>query len=155
MVIGIWTFYQQPKEEGGYITELVIRASLISIFRQPFILFLREGHSAIVKILRINHPRLPFRGDLLLFRMKIFGLPLICVSASVLTLTAARFIEPYEKQVVINLSLDEPKFLIDIAGEQQWVTENEKWEIRRVCGVVLLSELSNLFIEWQLLYGYY
>jgi len=64
--------------------------------------------------------------------MKLISLSLISFSASVFTSAVARFIEPGEKQVVINPSLEEPKFLIDIAGEQQWVTEDEKWEIRRV-----------------------
>jgi len=65
--------------------------------------------------------------------MKTVSLSLISLTASAFTLVAARFIIPSDKQVVINLSLEEPNFLIDIAGEQQWVTEDEKWEIRRVC----------------------
>lgn len=46
---------------------------------------------------------------------------------------SARFVEPIETDNVIIAANDE-KFLIELApGETQWVTEEEKWELRRVC----------------------
>lgn len=65
--------------------------------------------------------------------MKISNLSVLALSASVIT---ARFVEPHEKdQVVINAqAADEELYLIELApGKTQWVTEEEKWELRRVC----------------------
>jgi hypothetical protein len=65
--------------------------------------------------------------------MKISNLSLLALSASVIS---ARFVEPHEKdQVVINAQeADSQLYLIELApGETQWVTEEEKWELRRVC----------------------
>lgn len=41
-------------------------------------------------------------------------------------------------QVVISPSTaEEPQYLIEFRpGETQWVTESEKWEIRRVCAIL-------------------
>jgi len=56
------------------------------------------------------------------------------LSLATLTVVAitARFTEPNEGQKVINLVLEDQKYLIDIAGEQHWVTDDQKWEIRKV-----------------------
>ena len=65
--------------------------------------------------------------------MKISGLSLLALSASVIS---ARFVEPHEKdQVVINAEeADAQLYLIELApGETKWVTEEDKWELRRVC----------------------
>lgn len=63
--------------------------------------------------------------------MKISNLSVLALSASVIS---ARFIEPHEKdQVVINAQeADNELYLIELApGKTQWVTEEEKWELRR------------------------
>jgi leucyl aminopeptidase len=65
--------------------------------------------------------------------MKISNLSVLALSASVIS---ARFVELHEKdQVVINANeADAERYLIELApGETQWVTEEEKWELRRVC----------------------
>ena len=65
--------------------------------------------------------------------MKISNLSVLALSASVIT---ARFVEPHEKdQVVINAqAADDELYLIELApGKTQWVTEEQKWELRRVC----------------------
>lgn len=64
--------------------------------------------------------------------MKFINLSLTSLLALAVKLATAEFIEPGAAQVVINLGLEEPKYLIDIAGVQKWVTEDEKWKIRRV-----------------------
>lgn len=69
--------------------------------------------------------------------MKISNLSLFALSASVIS---ARFIEPHETdQVVINAqAADNELYLIELApGKTQWVTEEEKWELRRVCAELL------------------
>jgi leucyl aminopeptidase len=68
--------------------------------------------------------------------MKLSSLSVLALSASTIT---ARFVEPHEKdQVVINAqAADDELYLIELApGETQWVTEEEKWELRRVCVTV-------------------
>jgi len=70
--------------------------------------------------------------------MKITNLSLLALSASAIT---ARFVEHHENdQVVLNAeAADAEQFLIELApGKTQWVTEEEKWELRRVC-----SSLNN------------
>lgn len=55
-----------------------------------------------------------------------------CVSA-----VTARFIETHEVDSV-ELYPSEEKFLIELApGETRWVTEDEKWELRRVSPRIL------------------
>jgi leucyl aminopeptidase len=65
--------------------------------------------------------------------MKIQSLSALALSA---TLVSARFVEQHEKdQVVINAGgiPDSEQYLIELApGETRWVTEDEKWELRRV-----------------------
>jgi leucyl aminopeptidase len=64
--------------------------------------------------------------------MKITNLSLLALSASLIN---ARFIETHEKnQIVFNANeADDERFLIEFApGKTQWVTEEEKWELRRV-----------------------
>ncbi|CAG8981581.1 hypothetical protein HYALB_00010002 [Hymenoscyphus albidus] len=63
--------------------------------------------------------------------MKLSTLSALALSAAVVS---ARFVEPQEKdQVVINASGNsEELYLIELApGETKWVTEEEKWELRR------------------------
>ena len=65
--------------------------------------------------------------------MKISKFSVLALAASRIS---ARFVEPHEKdQVVINAyEADNELYLIELApGETQWVTEEEKWELRRVC----------------------
>ncbi|KAM0165709.1 hypothetical protein ACHAQE_002250 [Botrytis cinerea] len=63
--------------------------------------------------------------------MKLTNLSLLALSAS---LASARFIEQHETdQVILNSNVvDSERYLIETApGKQQWVTEEEKWELRR------------------------
>jgi bacterial leucyl aminopeptidase len=65
--------------------------------------------------------------------MKLTNLSLLALSASLLN---ARFIELHETdQVVLDANpSDSELFLVELApGETQWITEEEKWELRRVC----------------------
>jgi len=62
--------------------------------------------------------------------MKITNLSLLALAAS----ANARFVEQHEKdQVVLNADIpDQEQFLVELApGKTQWVTEEEKWELRR------------------------
>jgi leucyl aminopeptidase len=65
--------------------------------------------------------------------MKITALSALALSA---TLVSARFVEQHENdQVVINANgiPDSEQYLIELSpGETRWVTEDEKWELRRV-----------------------
>jgi leucyl aminopeptidase len=64
--------------------------------------------------------------------MKISNLSVLALTASVIN---ARFIEKHETdQVVLNANVaGNEQFLIETApGKTQWVTEEEKWELRRV-----------------------
>jgi leucyl aminopeptidase len=62
--------------------------------------------------------------------MKLTTLSLLALSAATIN---GRFVEQHEtNQVALNL-VDEEKYLIELKpGQQQWVTEEEKWELRRV-----------------------
>jgi bacterial leucyl aminopeptidase len=65
--------------------------------------------------------------------MKLTNLSLLALSASLIN---ARFIELHETdQAVLDASPTDPeRFLVELApGETQWITEEEKWELRRVC----------------------
>ena len=75
--------------------------------------------------------------------MKLTNLSLLALSASAIN---ARFVEKHEKdQVVLNSNLQNAeKFRIELGpGEYEWVTEEEKWELRRVCS-------SNRIVNAQL-----
>jgi hypothetical protein len=64
--------------------------------------------------------------------MKLTNLSLLALSA---TLASARFVEKHEQdQVVLNANaVSDDRYLIELApGKTQWVTEEEKWELRRV-----------------------
>lgn len=79
--------------------------------------------------------------------MRISSLSVFALSASVIS---ARFVEPHEKdQVVINAQEAENElYLIELApGETQWVTEDEKWELRRVCAK--LRRWSNMLTLYR------
>ncbi|TVY13714.1 Leucine aminopeptidase 1 [Lachnellula arida] len=63
--------------------------------------------------------------------MKFTVLSALALTAAV---TNARFVEQYEKdQVVLNIeSADSDQYLVELApGKTQWVSEEEKWELRR------------------------
>lgn len=62
--------------------------------------------------------------------MKLTTVSLVAFSAAVVT---ARYVEQHETdQVVIN-AVDEELYLIELApGKTRLVTEEEKWELRRV-----------------------
>jgi leucyl aminopeptidase len=64
--------------------------------------------------------------------MKLTNLSVLALSAS---LVNARYVELHEtNQVVLNDSPSDQLFLVELApGKTQWVTEDEKWELRRVC----------------------
>jgi leucyl aminopeptidase len=65
--------------------------------------------------------------------MKLTVLSALALSAAVVN---ARFVEHHETdQVVLNAEgADSDRYLVELApGETQWVTEEEKWELRRVC----------------------
>lgn len=65
--------------------------------------------------------------------MKLTTLSALALSAAAVN---ARFIESHEQdQVVINAeNADNELYLIEVApGKTQWVTEEQKWELRRVC----------------------
>jgi leucyl aminopeptidase len=76
--------------------------------------------------------------------MKVTTLSLLALSASRIN---ARFVE-HENQVVIiptTAVSSEPQYLIEFpTGEQQWVTEDQKWEIRSVA--IPLSPIDLEFI---------
>ncbi|PVH83477.1 aminopeptidase-like protein [Cadophora sp. DSE1049] len=61
--------------------------------------------------------------------MKLTTVSLLALSAAAVN---ARFVEKHETdQVVIN-AIDDERFLIELSpGKTQWVTEEEKWELRR------------------------
>jgi leucyl aminopeptidase len=64
--------------------------------------------------------------------MKLTVLSALALSAAVVN---ARFVELHETdQVILNAeSADSELYLVELApGETQWVTEEEKWELRRV-----------------------
>lgn len=65
--------------------------------------------------------------------MKLTNLSLLALSAA--SFASARYVEQHEKdQVILNSNAaDDERYLIETApGEQQWVTEEDKWELRRV-----------------------
>jgi leucyl aminopeptidase len=63
--------------------------------------------------------------------MKLSTVSLFALSAAAVN---ARFIEEHEtNQVVLNAHAEDKQYLIELApGKTQWVTEEEKWELRRV-----------------------
>ena len=68
--------------------------------------------------------------------MKLTTLSLLALGASAVS---ARFVESHEiDQVAINGHLDaEERYTIELApGEVKKVTEDEKWELRRVCFLI-------------------
>lgn len=72
--------------------------------------------------------------------MKISSFSVLALSAAVIN---ARFVEKHETdQVVLNAEqADNEQFLIELApGKTQWVTEDEKWELRRVC--IMMSKMG-------------
>ena len=64
--------------------------------------------------------------------MKLTALSTLALSAAIVN---ARFIEKHEKdQVILNNLENTELYLIELApGETQWVTDDKKWELRRVC----------------------
>lgn len=65
--------------------------------------------------------------------MKLTVLSALALSAAVVN---SRFVEQHEKdQVVLNAeAADSELYLVELApGKTQWVTEEDKWELRRVC----------------------
>lgn len=62
--------------------------------------------------------------------MKLLNASVLAICAPAV---AGRFIEAHEKDNVILDEASPSKFLIELApGKQAWVTEDEKWELRRV-----------------------
>lgn len=63
--------------------------------------------------------------------MKLSTVSLFALSAAAVN---ARFIEEHEtNQVFLNAHAEDKQYLIELApGKTQWVTEEEKWELRRV-----------------------
>lgn len=76
--------------------------------------------------------------------MKLTNLSLLALSAS---LASARFVEQHEKdQVILNsIAANDELYLIETApGKRQMVTEEEKWELRRVC--ILICNTDRLWL---------
>jgi len=88
--------------------------------------------------------------------MKLTNLSVLALSAS---LVNARFIERHEKdQVVLGVATaDAERFLIELApGKTRWVTEDEKWELRRVSrGCRELNTWLIVRVEWPKLHGHH
>lgn len=62
--------------------------------------------------------------------MKLTNLSILALSAATIN---ARFIESHESDQVVLNSIEDDRYLIELApGKTQWVTEEEKWELRRV-----------------------
>lgn len=62
--------------------------------------------------------------------MKLLQASVLAICAPVVV---GRFIESHERDNVILDKAAAEKFLIELApGKQAWVTEDEKWELRRV-----------------------
>ncbi len=63
--------------------------------------------------------------------MKLSTVSLLALSTAAVN---ARFVEQHEtNQVVLNTGVAEEQYLIELApGKTKWVTEEEKWELRRV-----------------------
>jgi len=63
--------------------------------------------------------------------MKLTKFSLLALSAAAVS---ARFVEKHETdQVVLNAYADNERYLIELEpGQLRWVTEDEKWELRRV-----------------------
>lgn len=64
--------------------------------------------------------------------MKLTNASLLALSA---VIVQGRFVEEHEKgQIVINSEIaDNQQYLVELApGKTEWVTEEEKWELRRV-----------------------
>lgn len=63
--------------------------------------------------------------------MKLTHLSLLALAGS---LASSRFVELSEVSQVSLNGESEEQYLIELApGKTQWVTEEEKWELRRVC----------------------
>lgn len=76
--------------------------------------------------------------------MKLTTLSLLALSAAAVN---GRFIEKHETdQVVLHSeAADNEKFLVELApGKTQWVTEEEKWELRRVRYANLVCRTTSL-----------
>ena len=70
----------------------------------------------------------------------------VLLSLSAVALAAA-IATPKDPQVVLQnpqVTIDEPdQYLIELSpGETRWVTEDEKWALRRVCVLLGLYEIS-------------
>jgi leucyl aminopeptidase len=62
--------------------------------------------------------------------MKLSTVSLLALSAAAVN---ARFVEQHETNQVVLADVEEQLYLIELApGKTQWVTEEEKWELRRV-----------------------
>jgi leucyl aminopeptidase len=75
--------------------------------------------------------------------MKLTNLSLLALSASTVS---ARFIEQHEtSQVAINGILDDEQlYLIELApGKTRLVTEDDKWELRRVRSLIASTIANN------------
>lgn len=71
-------------------------------------------------------------------------LPLVSALALSAAVVNARFVERHERdQVVLNAeAADNDRYLVELApGQTQWVTEEEKWELRRVCSSYFREEI--------------
>jgi bacterial leucyl aminopeptidase len=61
--------------------------------------------------------------------MKLSTVSLLALSTAAVN---ARFVEQHETNQVVLADVEEQLYLIELApGKTQWVTEEEKWELRR------------------------
>jgi leucyl aminopeptidase len=62
--------------------------------------------------------------------MNLTTVSLLALSAASIN---ARFVEKHETDQVVLNAIEEEQFLVELSpGKTQWVTEEEKWELRRV-----------------------
>ena len=70
--------------------------------------------------------------------MKLTTFSLLALSAAAVN---ARFVEQYETNQVVLNAVDEELYLIELApGDTKWVTEDDKWELRRVSNLRVLVD---------------
>jgi len=101
---------------------------------EPRALFQPARRRPVVAIIRATISNVNFYNTIVnhISIMKLTGISLLALSASVIH---ARFIERHETdQVILNGAANEAElYLIELApGETMMVTEEEKWELRRV-----------------------
>jgi bacterial leucyl aminopeptidase len=61
----------------------------------------------------------------------------VAFTALLASVASARFFEPGERDLTVGAA---EKYLIELApGDTRWVTEDEKWELRRVWSLPIIQ----------------